>query len=450
MAVGALALSGLLVSADAQACGGCFTLPSADPSQVVGHRMILSISNDKTTLWDQIAYAGSPESFAWVLPIHGQVDIGVSSDALFGQLEQVASVHVVPVYPECANQGCYQEPGGTFTTTSTTGVTVIAQETVGPYETVQLSSVDPLALEVWLDSHGYAVSDDIVPVIAAYVDEGFDFLAIKLVPGKDVSSMVPVRVTSPGAGLGLPLRMVAAGTGAITPITLWIAGEGRYEPANFPSFTIDPEKLVWNWDTYSSNYDALRKLGFQATNQKGWLVELSEPASPDSIGSLVNAVANFPVESGYGDNEAEAVEACQADLDVLYGSLDASSFWITRLHAELPKAALATDLAIGASMDQSQVPSYMVAPNSVGTFTCPEPCEGTSSTSSGTAGGGTGGGGTAGGDGASGGNGGGMSGGCAVGSSETTCGPEAIFGAAMAALGAATALRRKRRGQSGA
>ena len=33
---------------------------------------------------------------------------------------------------------------------------------------------------------------------------------------------------------------LAAGTGAKTPITLWMIGEGRYEPANFPSFTIDP------------------------------------------------------------------------------------------------------------------------------------------------------------------------------------------------------------------
>jgi len=49
--------------------------------------MILSISQDRTTSWDQITYAGAPSSFAWVLPIKGQVEVGLSSDALFGTLD---------------------------------------------------------------------------------------------------------------------------------------------------------------------------------------------------------------------------------------------------------------------------------------------------------------------------------------------------------------------------
>ena len=53
----------------------------------------------------------------------------------------------------------------------------------------------------------------ILPVIDAYVAEGFNFLALKLVPGQGVDSMRPVRVTTPGAAATLPLRMVAAGTG---------------------------------------------------------------------------------------------------------------------------------------------------------------------------------------------------------------------------------------------
>ena len=70
---------------------------------------------------------------------------------------------------------------------------------------------------------------DIDPIIAAYVNEGFDFLALKLQPGQGVQAMRPVRVTTQGAGLTLPLRMVAAGTGATVGITLWVVADGRYE-----------------------------------------------------------------------------------------------------------------------------------------------------------------------------------------------------------------------------
>src|SRR5262245_54083797 len=82
---------------DASACGGCFTAPplqQMESTQVSGHRMILSISPTATTLWDQITYSGNPESFGWVLPIKGTVDVGLSSDALFQVLDQMTSVVV--------------------------------------------------------------------------------------------------------------------------------------------------------------------------------------------------------------------------------------------------------------------------------------------------------------------------------------------------------------------
>jgi hypothetical protein len=147
----ALALSStiLLTSPDARACGGCFVQQS-ESTQVTGHRMILSLSNEKTTLWDQIEYSGEPESFAWVLPIQGQVEIGLSSDALFEQIEAVTAVQVVSPTVVCPPPACPGQSSGFSASYSATsgggGVTVIAQQTVGPFETVQLSSSDPQAL----------------------------------------------------------------------------------------------------------------------------------------------------------------------------------------------------------------------------------------------------------------------------------------------------------------
>src|ERR1700692_1994081 len=81
-----------LVSAtarDSRACGGCFIRPTSQHGTVVtDHRMIFAVSPAQTTLYDQIKYTGSPADFAWVLPIHGQVGLGVSSDLLFSTLEQ--------------------------------------------------------------------------------------------------------------------------------------------------------------------------------------------------------------------------------------------------------------------------------------------------------------------------------------------------------------------------
>src|SRR5262245_17564477 len=78
---------------DASACGGCF-VPQTENTQVSGHRMVLSIARDATSLYDQIEYAGDPSSFAWVLPIRGTAKIGLSSDALFAELEARTRVTV--------------------------------------------------------------------------------------------------------------------------------------------------------------------------------------------------------------------------------------------------------------------------------------------------------------------------------------------------------------------
>ena len=81
------------VESDALACGGCF-IPSDTPTVVTDHRMILSASKGQTTLYDQIRYQGEPSSFAWVLPIVGQVDVGLSSDALFQTFDRATQTQI--------------------------------------------------------------------------------------------------------------------------------------------------------------------------------------------------------------------------------------------------------------------------------------------------------------------------------------------------------------------
>src|SRR5438105_13407404 len=94
--------AGLLASArDADACGGCFG-PSQTVTVVTDHRMILSVSPQQTTLYDQIKYQGDPASFAWVLPIHGTVDVGLSADVLFASLDAITQTTIRPPPRQCA------------------------------------------------------------------------------------------------------------------------------------------------------------------------------------------------------------------------------------------------------------------------------------------------------------------------------------------------------------
>ncbi len=373
-----LVAAAFTAASDAAACGGC-AAPVGENSQVTGHRMLFSMSPTSTTLWDQIEYSGEPSSFAWVLPIKGIVDIGLSSDVLFAQLSDLTVTTIAPPPLNCPPPpscwGWGEDDGGFGSGAGggapNGGVDVLAREVVGPYETVQLSSQDSGALKNWLTMNGYNIPADVAPVIDAYVAESFDFLAMKLVPGTGVDSMKPVRITSNGAALSLPLRMVAVGTGAITPITMWMVGEGRYEPTNFPSFTVSQPDIVWNWDTSSSNYAQLKEAGFQAGNNANWLVQHARPMSIWNLRSPIEQVLDFlPEQSGYGDpadGYVTARDEFEEDMTKVFGGLNENAVWLTRINAQLARQALSNDLAIGASAAQTEVSSFFQSTKAVGT-----------------------------------------------------------------------------------
>lgn len=333
--------------------------------------MIFSVSPQMTTLYDEIEYQGSPSSFAWVLPIHGPVRVGLSSDILFAAIEQVTRTDIVA--PPCGGfgRGGPSLPGAVLPPLPASGggggggVTVISQQVVGPYDTVQLQSTDPSALNAWLLANGFAIPPDVQAIVAAYVSEGFDFLAMRLAPGHVVQAMRPISVRSSGAALSLPLRMVAAGTGAKVGVTLWVVSDGRYEPQNFPAFTISPTELVWDWSTNLSNYTTLRAQREAALNNAGWQIESSLETGPYQVENLVlrgTAAPNYTAIPSSDAGPGETADQVRTmDLATLFPS-GGSSVRITRMRADLSRAALTNDLVLQAAPDQSPISNvYQVA-----------------------------------------------------------------------------------------
>ena len=384
---------------DARACGGCFhppPSPTEQPTLVTGHRMILSISMQQSTLYDQIKYSGNPASFAWVLPISGTVDIGLSSNKVFTTLDAFTTTSIIAPPMNCpAPPTCNSRGGGGFSSSSDVPssagasedastaprppVTVTKEEQVGPYETVQLHSTDANALQSWLATNGFSIPADVQPIINKYVTEKFDFLALKLLPGKDVTDMRPVRVTTQGASAVLPLRMVSAGTGATVGIELWVVGEGRYEPQNFPSFAFTADDLAWDWTQNRSNYTDLRAQKATDLQGKGWETESSillsrpqiesqlvnnyypqnpGPIDPDAGPPLDPAeqaaqLDYAPVKDAQGNVTKTAVQVREEDLAALFHGIDTASSRVTRLRSDLAHAALSVDLVMTASKDQA-------------------------------------------------------------------------------------------------
>jgi hypothetical protein len=370
----------------ASACGGCFHPPSQTVTDITDERMLLAVSATQSTLYDQIEYSGSPTSFAWVLPIHGTVTVGLSADVLFDSIDTLTATQIIPPPQNCPSPNCNfgnaateapSAAGGSSSGGTGGSVTVLTQAIVGPYETVQLQSTDSSVLDNWLTANGYTIPAAVQPILAAYIAEGFDFLAMKLLPNEGVQAMRPVRVTTPGASLSLPLRMASVGTGAITGITIWVVADGRYEPQNFPFFHIDDSQLVWDWSSNISNYTTLRVQNEANLKNAGWEIESSIALNEQLITNVVTSGGQYygnglnsstpidatedylPVgdpDAGAGDGGYETAEQVRDDdITALFVGLTGPTIRVTRIRSDIAQTAMTSDFVLQAASDQSEL-----------------------------------------------------------------------------------------------
>lgn len=418
--VSALGLLG--VASEAFACGGCFGLATSN-APVVGHRMAFALSEGRTVLWDQFEYSGAPEEFSWVLPVAPGAYLEASTDAWFDALEGYTRVAVQAPPLNCASggsSGCgwAQSDSGVALSSDgyidqRPGVIVLHRDTVGPYDTVTLRSTSGDALSEWLVQNGFVIPEDVTPIIAAYVAEGADFIALRLRPGTGVTQMTPVRVVTPNGPAILPLRMVAAGVGDWVDIVLYVIGDQRFGLPDLLEVSPDFGRLSFDFSTNDSNYLELRRAALARNEGR---VFLTAYASEGDLAG-VRQGRSFSTSSGKGsstelvslyfqqalDNAgAMRLDACDpiaaklrpdrrvvADCveglecpplgadEVRAGELECGGFddvaaaltgqrlprqtWLTRLELRLPRQALAMDCVVEPNVDQVAVSNSLQA-----------------------------------------------------------------------------------------
>jgi hypothetical protein len=384
-------------------------------------------------LWSQIEYEGPPEEFAWVLPVGPGSTIELASPLWFEALEAVTSTHVVPpgvcgpaaIYDEPSSGGC--SPGCAGQSADSGGVRggpqeedksavdVVSRGTLGPYDTVTLSSKDGQAVKDWLITNGYAVPADVGPILDEYTMKGMDFIALRLKPDSSTGQMQPVRVVTKGASPMIPFRMMVAGARATVPVTLYVISEGRYAPQSYPEAALDATSLRWDFAAENSNYTEARDAALKASeggrgflttyvqsgglhatvvDHRGAAVEL-RPSTPDAgtaaslaelyfkMADAANAltgggcVGNMqqlfmyeltPVEDcapdacpGGGQSKAHLECEGAKDLAAALVGMRPHDAWVSRLEANLPREGLTADLTLAPAAEQEVMSSWIVA-----------------------------------------------------------------------------------------
>lgn len=380
--VGVLAAAMILSSPrDASACGACYAA-SSETTVVNDHKMALAISKQRTILWDQIEYSGNPHDFAYVLPAKPGTRLEAAPSAWFAALDASTRPIIMgpqPTYSggnggdgydgyygEGASGGCCA-PGlasssamsdraagakgssGTNSAPQADPVQVVEQAVVGPYETVTVRSTDADALRKWLVDHGYEIPAISAPIIASYVQNGFDFIALRLQPSSGERAIEPIRIVSPGADVTLPLRLMQIGGGAKVGITLYVIAEGRYKTKNFPDGPVDFNQLLWDFTQSRSNYQELLARAMASGDGRAFVTEYANKPNvnpntpPAALPSGVMGNANL----GYAYTQAcpptnlppEPYDPIEEDAGSSDASSDASTIDDASADASLPSDA---------------------------------------------------------------------------------------------------------------
>ncbi|MEQ1502445.1 MAG: DUF2330 domain-containing protein [Myxococcota bacterium] len=253
------------LSTPADACGGFFC--NNTPVDQSGEDVVFSVDEEKneTTVHVQIAYSGSAEEFAWIVPVAALPEMLLSNDRMFRELSWRTAPTFSLDYVERGDcEGGFYPPsyGGYSDYSSSSSaagadsggtVTVITESTVGPYEMVVLQAQTSAGLLDWLQGSGYLLPDDLDPVLSPYVADGSYFVALRLRKDVDVGALQPIALKYAGTGASIPIQLTSIAATPDMRLHVYVVGEHRSVPDSYLHVKIND--LVVDWFGYGQNYE---------------------------------------------------------------------------------------------------------------------------------------------------------------------------------------------------
>lgn len=327
----------------AHACGGFFCSAS-QPVNQAAERIIFAQGDGEVTQIVEVLYDGPSERFAWVLPVPGAPEIGVSSSVVLDRLQAATNPnYTLNTISDCesldfsssANGGAAAGPAGEPNNGTPPSVTVVDEGSVGPfdYETisVQAEDQDPAAVALrWLEANGYDVGSLGAEVLRPYLENGLNLLAVRLQKGVAAGAIRPLALKFESQRPSIPIRPTAVAANDDMGVMVWLVGQSRGVPVNYLGLELN-EALI-DWTTNASNYGAVVSAAANEAGGQGFVTEFAGETSP-----FVSQIAFAQDLEGF-----EFSSASLTDLASLYGQYDGFVEALDQ-HAEFRDSLTAAD-----------------------------------------------------------------------------------------------------------
>ncbi len=312
--LGVVALTG---KARVEACGGFFCQQL--PINQAGEQIIFRRDGDRVTAVILIQYQGTAEDFSWVVPVPGVPDLSVGSDLVFQPLEFATrpQFNLIVEGEECFDPFIFgfASPTAEFDDASGAaddGVEILAQQDVGPFEIVVVTSDDAQALATWLEDNNYDLDGRGEDLIAPYVAEGMNFAALRLRQDQGVGDIQPLIMSYTSPKPMIPIRLTAVAAEPNMGVIVWMLGESRAVPLNYLS--VEPNLTRLNWFSGSFNaYASYQTLVTAAMDEAG-----GQGFATDYAGSDLDYMGQLPDAAQF---RSEIDRLRQLDTATFYSDL---------------------------------------------------------------------------------------------------------------------------------
>lgn len=264
------------------ACGGlfCQNVPVAQQAE----RIIFAVNGNGTiTAYVQINYTGAAPEFSWVVPVPSVPEIDVAEIETFDEIDRLTQpIILAPPVPSCAQMPVMAQSAMAESTMDMEedmgAVEVLASGTAGPYAYDVVDSPDPDALVEWLNENDYRVTEEMIPLIHVYNEEGMPFLAMKLQPEAGVQDIQPIAMTYNSDLPMIPIRLTAVAATPNMNILTWIFSEKQASPVNYANPRIPDTDIRGDFTSFTGNN--YMQLVDEAIDEETGLAMVTEYAQP--------------------------------------------------------------------------------------------------------------------------------------------------------------------------
>ena len=207
------------VASPAWACGCGAYVPDNPGSSVADERALIAWDGTTEDILMSLSVTGSSDRAAWVMPVpsagsrqprrHRGVR-RISARLTAPRIEYRDSWW--PTIPWLVWAGAASDTAGA----PAGAVNVLGRQRLGPFDVTRLAADDPTALANWLRDNGFPHPDGLDDNLAPYVADGWEIVAIQLVPAETGGSLSgalqPLRLSFASDTVVYPMRLSRSAT----------------------------------------------------------------------------------------------------------------------------------------------------------------------------------------------------------------------------------------------